>query len=155
MIRSESCCLCSSFCQPSFHQQKPITAGHRFENNSLSAASAQRAALTRRLRRSDPNSAMMIGFSGASFVSRGYALRISILKVSIPSRAVGEFGIRAAEMDRLEEMVATFADMAKGAALQTGTSVTIEEEMRPYLPVRANARPARSTTNIPTDPPSA
>ena len=58
----------------------------------------------------------------------------------IPSRAVGEFGIRAAEMDRLEEMVATFADMAKGAALQTGTSVTIEEGMRPYLPVRANAR---------------
>src|SRR6059036_2633108 len=58
----------------------------------------------------------------------------------IPSRAVGEFGIRAAEMDRLEEMVATFADMAKGAALQTGTSVTIEEGMRAYLPVRANPR---------------
>jgi amidohydrolase len=58
----------------------------------------------------------------------------------IPSRAVGDFGIRAADMDALKEMVAMFEDMAKGAALQTGTKVTIEEEMRPYLPVEANPK---------------
>jgi amidohydrolase len=56
----------------------------------------------------------------------------------IPSRAVGDFGIRAADMGALKEMVAMFEDMAKGAALQTGTKVKIEEEMRPYLPVEAN-----------------
>jgi len=56
----------------------------------------------------------------------------------IPSRAVGDFGIRAADMEALREMVATFAEMAKGAALQTGTTVTIEDAMRPYLPVEAN-----------------
>ncbi len=58
----------------------------------------------------------------------------------IPSRAVGDFGIRAAEMDALKDMVAMFEDMAKGAALQTGTTVKIEEEMRPYLPVEANLK---------------
>jgi metal-dependent amidase/aminoacylase/carboxypeptidase family protein len=56
----------------------------------------------------------------------------------IPSRAVGDFGIRAAEMGALKEMVDMFENMARGAALQTGTKVTIEEEMRPYLPVEAN-----------------
>ena len=58
----------------------------------------------------------------------------------IPSRAVGDFGIRAADMDALQEMVAMFEDMAKGAALQTGTKVKIEQEMRAYLPVDANPR---------------
>ena len=62
----------------------------------------------------------------------------------IPSRAVGDFGIRAAEMGALEEMVAMFADMANGAALQTGTTVKIEDEMRAYLPVEAN-RPLGDT----------
>jgi len=57
----------------------------------------------------------------------------------IPSRAVGDFGIRAADMGALEAMVATFADMANGAALQTETKVNIEDEMRAYLPVKANA----------------
>ncbi|HKC91020.1 MAG TPA: M20/M25/M40 family metallo-hydrolase, partial [Candidatus Limnocylindria bacterium] len=56
----------------------------------------------------------------------------------IPSRAVGDFGIRAADMAALEGMVAMFEDMAKGAALQTGTKVRIEDEMRAYLPVEAN-----------------
>src|SRR5437879_6652005 len=46
----------------------------------------------------------------------------------IPSRAVGDFGIRAVDMVALKEMVATFAEMAKGAALQTGTTVTRSEE---------------------------
>jgi len=58
----------------------------------------------------------------------------------IPSRAVGAFGIRAADMEALREMVAMFEDMAKGAALQTGTRVKIEDEMRAYLPVEANPR---------------
>jgi len=58
----------------------------------------------------------------------------------IPSRAVGDFGLRAADMKRLEEMIAMFTDMAKGAALQTGTKVKIEDEMRPYLPVEANLK---------------
>lgn len=58
----------------------------------------------------------------------------------IPSRAVGDFGIRAAEMDRLKEMVGTFTDMANGAARQTNTKLTIEDEMRPYLPVVANPK---------------
>ncbi len=58
----------------------------------------------------------------------------------IPSRAVGDFGIRAAEMDALKEMVSMFEDMAKGAALQTGTKVKIEDEMRAYLPVDANPK---------------
>ena len=58
----------------------------------------------------------------------------------IPSRAVGDFGIRAADMKRLEEMIAMFTDMAKGAALQTGTRMKIEDEMRPYLPVEANPK---------------
>jgi metal-dependent amidase/aminoacylase/carboxypeptidase family protein len=58
----------------------------------------------------------------------------------IPSRAVGDFGIRASEMTALAEMVDMFETMAKGAALQTGTTVKIEEEMRPYLPVEANPK---------------
>jgi amidohydrolase len=58
----------------------------------------------------------------------------------IPSRAVGDFGIRAVEMSALQEMVAMFEDMAKGAALQTGTKVKIEDEMRSYLPVEANQK---------------
>jgi amidohydrolase len=58
----------------------------------------------------------------------------------IPSRAVGDFGIRAADMAALKEMVAMFEDMAKGAALQTGTKVKIEDEMRAYLPVEANEK---------------
>jgi amidohydrolase len=56
----------------------------------------------------------------------------------IPSRAVGDFGIRAADMDALDGMVDMFKDMAKGAALQTATKVSIEDEMRAYLPVKAN-----------------
>jgi metal-dependent amidase/aminoacylase/carboxypeptidase family protein len=56
----------------------------------------------------------------------------------IPSRAVGDFGLRAGDMNALQEMVDMFGDMAKGAALQTGTKVRIEDEMRPYLPMDAN-----------------
>ena len=56
----------------------------------------------------------------------------------IPSRAVGDFGIRAADMAALDEMVDMFTNMAKGAALQTQTNVAIEDEMRAYLPVKAS-----------------
>jgi amidohydrolase len=56
----------------------------------------------------------------------------------IPSRAVGDFGIRAADMPALDEMVDMFTNMAKGAALQTQTNVAIEDEMRAYLPVKAS-----------------
>ena len=56
----------------------------------------------------------------------------------IPSRAVGEFGLRAAEMTQLTEMIAHFEEMANGAALQTRTTVTIEEAMRAYLPMKPN-----------------
>jgi amidohydrolase len=58
----------------------------------------------------------------------------------IPSRAVGEFGLRAPDMDQLREMVQTFTDMARGAALQTGTKVTFSEGMRAYLPVKASPK---------------
>src|SRR5438034_7093879 len=54
----------------------------------------------------------------------------------IPSRAVGEFGLRAAEMTQLTEMIAHFEEMANGAALQTRTTVTIEEALRAYLPMK-------------------
>src|SRR2546430_16380974 len=40
----------------SFHQQKPITAGQRFENKSCSACCAQLAASTRQLCKSDRKS---------------------------------------------------------------------------------------------------
>ncbi|TMG33710.1 MAG: M20 family metallopeptidase [Chloroflexi bacterium] len=56
----------------------------------------------------------------------------------IPSRAVGEFGLRAAEMTQLTEMIAHFEEMANGAALQTRTTVTVEEAMRAYLPMKPN-----------------
>src|SRR5438093_1011766 len=47
-------------------------------------------------------------------------------------------GTPAGEINALTERVEMFGNMAKGAALQTGTRVKIEEEMRPYLPVEAN-----------------
>src|SRR5256712_11117042 len=56
----------------------------------------------------------------------------------IPSRAVGEFGLRAAEMTQLTEMIAHFGEMANGAALQTRTTVNIKEAMRAYLPMKPN-----------------
>ncbi|HEV8536628.1 MAG TPA: amidohydrolase [Candidatus Limnocylindria bacterium] len=56
----------------------------------------------------------------------------------IPSRALGEFGLRAADMEALEGMATMFEAMARGAALQTGTKVSFEESMRAYLPVKAN-----------------
>src|ERR1700757_2911200 len=92
MIISESCFLTSSFCHPSFHQQKPITAGQRFDNKASSAFFAQRETSTRGLCSSQPNSATMIGFPGLSLVRRGYASFILNEKLSVPSRICGVVG---------------------------------------------------------------
>jgi amidohydrolase len=56
----------------------------------------------------------------------------------IPERAEGQFGLRARDMRTLEALTTTFAEIARGAALQTGTTVEIREE-RPYLPLEPNA----------------
>ena len=57
----------------------------------------------------------------------------------VPARAEGRFGLRAKDQATLEEMVATFTDVAQGAALETGTTVEITEYLRTFLPVAANA----------------
>lgn len=56
----------------------------------------------------------------------------------IPERAEASFGFRAADLATLEMMSTTFADIARGAALQTGTTVELVDEP-PYLPLRPNA----------------
>ena len=58
----------------------------------------------------------------------------------IPDYAECDFGLRAADLDVLKEMDRTFHDMAQGAAMQTGTTVEIDEKMRLYEPVKANAK---------------
>ncbi|HUQ41298.1 MAG TPA: peptidase dimerization domain-containing protein, partial [Candidatus Limnocylindrales bacterium] len=57
----------------------------------------------------------------------------------IPERAEGRFGLRAKDRASLDEMVATFTDVAQGAALQTDTTVEITEYLQTYLPVTANS----------------
>jgi amidohydrolase len=56
----------------------------------------------------------------------------------IPERAEARFGLRAKDLATLEEMVATFTDVAQGAALETGTSVEITTYLQMYSPVSAN-----------------
>jgi len=58
----------------------------------------------------------------------------------IPERAQARWGIRARTLEELRGMERTFADIAKGAALQTGTEVEIEDEMRLYAPVAPHPR---------------
>ncbi len=58
----------------------------------------------------------------------------------IPARAEARFGIRARTIEQLREMESTFADIARGAALQTGTEVEIADTMRLYAPLKPNAR---------------
>jgi amidohydrolase len=58
----------------------------------------------------------------------------------IPAYAEAKFGIRARTVEQLREMEKTFADIAQGAALQTGTEVEITEEMRLYAPTKPHAR---------------
>lgn len=56
----------------------------------------------------------------------------------IPQRAEGRFGLRAEDAATLGEMVATFTDIAQGAALETGTTVEVTDYLQPYEPVTAN-----------------
>jgi amidohydrolase len=56
----------------------------------------------------------------------------------VPSRAEAIFGLRAKERETLDGMVERFGEIAKGAALLTGTEVEIAEYLPYYEPVKAN-----------------
>ena len=56
----------------------------------------------------------------------------------VPARAEAKIDLRAKDTATLEGMVATFTDVAQGAALETGTSVQITTYLPMYLPVAAN-----------------
>ncbi len=58
----------------------------------------------------------------------------------IPARAEAKFGLRAKDLATLETMVATFTDVAQGAALETGTTVEITDYLPLYAPVAANTK---------------
>jgi len=58
----------------------------------------------------------------------------------IPARAEAKFGIRAKDLATLDTMVATFTDVAQGAALETGTTVEITDYLPLYAPVAANTK---------------
>ncbi|HEV8655505.1 MAG TPA: amidohydrolase [Candidatus Limnocylindria bacterium] len=58
----------------------------------------------------------------------------------IPELAECDIGLRAASVETLEEMQRTFAQMVEGAAMQTGTTAEIVDDMRLYAPVKPNAR---------------
>jgi amidohydrolase len=56
----------------------------------------------------------------------------------VPARAEAIFGLRAKERETLDGMVDRFGEIAKGAALLTGTKVEIAEYLPYYEPVKAN-----------------
>ncbi len=56
----------------------------------------------------------------------------------VPARAEATFGLRAKERETLDGMVQRFGEIAKGAALLTGTQVEIAEYLPYYEPVKAN-----------------
>ena len=56
----------------------------------------------------------------------------------VPARAEAIFGLRAKERRTLDGMVERFGEIAKGAALLTGTKVEIAEYLPYYEPVKAN-----------------
>jgi amidohydrolase len=58
----------------------------------------------------------------------------------VPARAEAKFGLRAKDLATLDAMVATFTDVAQGAALETGTTVEITDYLPLYAPVAANTR---------------
>jgi amidohydrolase len=58
----------------------------------------------------------------------------------VPARAEAKFGLRARDIATLEAMVATFTDVAQGAALETGTTVEVTTYLPLYAPVAANAK---------------
>jgi metal-dependent amidase/aminoacylase/carboxypeptidase family protein len=56
----------------------------------------------------------------------------------VPARAEAIFGLRAKKRETLDGMVERFGEIAKGAALLTGTNVEIAEYLPYYEPVKAN-----------------
>lgn len=58
----------------------------------------------------------------------------------IPELAECDIGLRAATVETLAEMQRTFAQMVEGAAMQTGTTAEIQDDMRLYAPVKPDAR---------------
>ena len=54
----------------------------------------------------------------------------------IPDLAECDFGLRAASLEFLQDMDRTFRRMAEGAAMQTGTTVEVDDKMRLYAPVK-------------------
>jgi amidohydrolase len=56
----------------------------------------------------------------------------------VPARAEAIFGLRAKERETLDGMVDRFGEIARGAALLTGTNVEIAEYLPYYEPVTAN-----------------
>src|SRR5438067_7080724 len=56
----------------------------------------------------------------------------------VPARAEAIFGLRAEARKALDGMVERFGEVAKGAALLTGTKVEIAEYLPYYEPVKAN-----------------
>jgi amidohydrolase len=56
----------------------------------------------------------------------------------VPARAEAIFGLRAKERQTLDGMVQRFGEIAKGAALLTGTNVEVAEYLPYYEPVKAN-----------------
>ncbi len=58
----------------------------------------------------------------------------------VPAFAEAIFGLRAKEIGTLREMELTFAEIARGAATQTGTEVEISEDMRLYAPTAPHPR---------------
>ncbi len=56
----------------------------------------------------------------------------------VPSYTEAVFGMRSKDVGTLDEMVRTFARIAEGAALQTGTTVEITDQMRLYHPTDAD-----------------
>lgn len=56
----------------------------------------------------------------------------------VPSRTEAIFGLRAKERGTLDGMVERFGEIAKGAALLTGTKVEIAEYLPYYEPVKEN-----------------
>lgn len=58
----------------------------------------------------------------------------------VPAFAEAKFGIRARTLEELRGMERTFEEIARGAALQTGTEVEIALSMRTYEPTRPHPR---------------
>ena len=56
----------------------------------------------------------------------------------VPARAEAKIDLRAKDVATLEGMVATFTDVAQGAALETATTVEITDYLPLYAPVAAN-----------------